>query len=229
MWGQGQNDIDALSSSLAGGAAHRPSSPGLRWPGRGSGAVTMAMASLIFSMLLMCTALMAAAFDSSPEECAALRTAFEARHWTQLDGPPAGAEASPPQLYFIHIPRTAGKTCFTCFLKAATPPSQRCLKAYDSPRLDLDSPNCTLISSHDDYSLTAVSTPHPGWQGARGAAPCACTQPSQLTQWQRAAERCWAGSCGWASWPRPCRERGTPPHLPFPAPCPRTCGPGSGW
>eukprot|EP00951_Prasinocladus_malaysianus_P001173 scaffold8149_cov53-Prasinocladus_malaysianus.AAC.1 len=38
--------------------------------------------------------------------------------------------SSPPQnpndmLFFLHVPRTAGRTFFSCFLKQAHPPSKR--------------------------------------------------------------------------------------------------------
>lgn len=39
----------------------------------------------------------------------------------------AGSAASSPDnmLFFLHVPRTAGRTFFSCFLKQATPPSKR--------------------------------------------------------------------------------------------------------
>ncbi|KAK9805930.1 hypothetical protein WJX73_005869 [Symbiochloris irregularis] len=56
-------------------------------------------------------------------------------------------------LFFLHMPRTAGRTYHSCFLKTATPPSRRCEKSYDVLRLNASIPSCGLLSSHDDMSL----------------------------------------------------------------------------
>ena len=55
--------------------------------------------------------------------------------------------------FFLHIPRTAGRTVNFCFLKHATPEKDRCTGAYDELRTDLSNPRCTFLASHDDYSL----------------------------------------------------------------------------
>lgn len=57
-------------------------------------------------------------------------------------------------LYFLHIPRTAGRTYGACFLKQAWAPSRRCAKSYDVLRLNTSIPNCGLLSSHDDFSVS---------------------------------------------------------------------------
>mmetsp|Transcript_21789 Transcript_21789/g.54868 ORF Transcript_21789/g.54868 Transcript_21789/m.54868 type:complete len:736 (+) Transcript_21789:344-2551(+) len=57
-------------------------------------------------------------------------------------------------LFFLHVPRTAGRTFFSCFLKQAIPPSKRCAKSYDVLRLNVSIADCGLLSSHDDYSAT---------------------------------------------------------------------------
>ena len=56
-------------------------------------------------------------------------------------------------LYFLHIPRTAGRTYGVCFLKQGWPPSRRCAKSYDVLRLNASVPDCGLLSSHDDFSV----------------------------------------------------------------------------
>lgn len=56
-------------------------------------------------------------------------------------------------LYFLHVPRTGGRTFHMCFLKYAFPASKRCPKAYDHLRINLTVPNCNLLSSHDDFSV----------------------------------------------------------------------------
>lgn len=56
-------------------------------------------------------------------------------------------------LFFLHIPRTAGRTFHFCYLKLATPEAKRCAKSYDELRINVDDPNCQLLATHDDYSL----------------------------------------------------------------------------
>eukprot|EP00887_Chlorella_sp_A99_P001428 scaffold8.g1428.t1 len=46
-------------------------------------------------------------------------------------------------LFFLHVPRTAGKTYFSCFVKPAYPPSKRCAMSYDVLRLNVSSEACT--------------------------------------------------------------------------------------
>ncbi|KAK9823003.1 hypothetical protein WJX81_005071 [Elliptochloris bilobata] len=57
-------------------------------------------------------------------------------------------------LFFLHIPRTAGRTYHACFLKVGRPPSRRCEKSYDMLRLNESAPGCGLLGSHDDFSIT---------------------------------------------------------------------------
>jgi hypothetical protein len=60
-------------------------------------------------------------------------------------------------IFFLHVPRTAGKTYATCFLRAAMPPTKRCAPSYDFLRYNTSQEGCRYITSHDDYSLTSVS------------------------------------------------------------------------
>jgi hypothetical protein len=76
------------------------------------------------------------------------------------------AAAAPPRLFFLHIPRTAGRTVHYCLLVQGTRPRWRCPRAYAGVSLD-DAKNaagpapplaaaarrCHLLSSHDDFSL----------------------------------------------------------------------------
>lgn len=55
-------------------------------------------------------------------------------------------------LYFLHIPRTAGRTTHNCFLLPMLPPSRRCARSYDGNAYNISMPDCGLLSSHDDYS-----------------------------------------------------------------------------
>ena len=56
-------------------------------------------------------------------------------------------------LFFLHIPRTAGRSFHFCFLKLATPEPKRCDKSYDELRMDPHDPHCEMLATHDDYSL----------------------------------------------------------------------------
>ncbi|GBG65644.1 hypothetical protein CBR_g51944 [Chara braunii] len=56
-------------------------------------------------------------------------------------------------LFFLHVPRTGGRSYHHCFLKPMFTPLERCPRSYDMLRLNLGQPRCHLLSSHDDYSL----------------------------------------------------------------------------
>ncbi|GJP39673.1 hypothetical protein CLOM_g24021 [Closterium sp. NIES-68] len=58
-----------------------------------------------------------------------------------------------PLLFFLHIPRTGGRTYHLCFLKPLYPLNLRCPRSYDTLRLDPSNPECRLLSTHNDYSL----------------------------------------------------------------------------
>ncbi len=60
-------------------------------------------------------------------------------------------------LYFLHVPRTAGRTFHSCLLKMGMHPGRRCPKAYDHLRItNMSTPNCYLLSSHDDFSVVSM-------------------------------------------------------------------------
>ncbi|XP_022847397.1 protein-tyrosine sulfotransferase-like isoform X2 [Olea europaea var. sylvestris] len=56
-------------------------------------------------------------------------------------------------LFFLHVPRTGGRTYFHCFLRKLYSSSQECPRSYDKLRVDSRKPNCRLLSTHDDYSI----------------------------------------------------------------------------
>lgn len=58
-----------------------------------------------------------------------------------------------PFIFFLHVPRTAGKTYSTCFLSASTKPSARCMPGYDRYRYPQSPENCRYYVSHDDISF----------------------------------------------------------------------------
>nr|XP_019709794.1 protein-tyrosine sulfotransferase isoform X3 [Elaeis guineensis] len=56
-------------------------------------------------------------------------------------------------LFFLHVPRTGGRTYFHCFLRKLYTSAQECPRSYDKLRFDPSKPNCRLMVTHDDYSL----------------------------------------------------------------------------
>ena len=60
-------------------------------------------------------------------------------------------------LYFLHVPRTAGRTMFSCFLRQATDPKNRCEKSYAGLKIDAsrvsEDAACMLLGSHDDWGI----------------------------------------------------------------------------
>ncbi|KAL6566772.1 hypothetical protein OROMI_015176 [Orobanche minor] len=56
-------------------------------------------------------------------------------------------------LFFLHVPRTGGRTYFYCFLKKLYLNSQECPRSYDKLRFNPRKTNCRLLSTHDDYSM----------------------------------------------------------------------------
>ncbi|KAK4255098.1 hypothetical protein QN277_008139 [Acacia crassicarpa] len=58
-------------------------------------------------------------------------------------------------LFFLHVPRTGGRTYFHCFLKKLYPSSLECPRSYDKLRFDPSKPNCRVLVTHDDFSITS--------------------------------------------------------------------------
>ncbi|XP_076903362.1 protein-tyrosine sulfotransferase-like [Bidens hawaiensis] len=56
-------------------------------------------------------------------------------------------------LFFLHIPRTGGRTYFHCFLKKLYSGELECPRSYDKLRFDPRKPDCRLLATHDDYSM----------------------------------------------------------------------------
>ncbi|KAE9593191.1 putative protein-tyrosine sulfotransferase [Lupinus albus] len=56
-------------------------------------------------------------------------------------------------LFFLHIPRTGGRTYFQCFLKKLYPGYLECPRSYDKLRFDPRKKKCRLLVTHDDYSM----------------------------------------------------------------------------
>ncbi|KAE8674593.1 Tyrosylprotein sulfotransferase isoform 2 [Hibiscus syriacus] len=58
-------------------------------------------------------------------------------------------------LFFLHDPRTGGRTYFHCFLKKLYSSSLECPRSYDRLRFDPSKEKCRLLVTHDDYSITS--------------------------------------------------------------------------
>ncbi|KAH8945289.1 hypothetical protein BDL97_12G034100 [Sphagnum fallax] len=56
-------------------------------------------------------------------------------------------------LFFLHIPRTGGRTYHQCFLKQLFLSEERCRISYDKLRFDPSQPSCKIFSTHDDFSI----------------------------------------------------------------------------
>ncbi|KVI09339.1 hypothetical protein Ccrd_012277, partial [Cynara cardunculus var. scolymus] len=56
-------------------------------------------------------------------------------------------------LFFLHVPRTGGRTYFYCFLKKLYSSALECPRSYDKLRFDPRKPKCRLLATHDDYSI----------------------------------------------------------------------------
>ncbi|KAL0534053.1 hypothetical protein IC582_028330 [Cucumis melo] len=56
-------------------------------------------------------------------------------------------------LFFLHVPRTGGRSYYHCFLKKLYPSSQECPRSYDKLRFDPSKTKCRLLATHDDYSM----------------------------------------------------------------------------
>ncbi|CAN7097875.1 unnamed protein product [Brassica rapa subsp. narinosa] len=56
-------------------------------------------------------------------------------------------------LFFLHVPRTGGRTYFHCFLRKLYDNSEECPRSYDKLHFDPRKQKCKLLATHDDYSL----------------------------------------------------------------------------
>ncbi|KAJ8751385.1 hypothetical protein K2173_016583 [Erythroxylum novogranatense] len=56
-------------------------------------------------------------------------------------------------LFFLHIPRTGGRTYFHCFLKKLYSNYEECPRSYDKLRFNPSKQKCRLLVTHDDYSM----------------------------------------------------------------------------
>lgn len=108
--------------------------------------------------LLICLGLLA---WSSPPAAAAAATDCKAllQEYYKANSKEAAPYTGNNMVYFLHIPRTAGRTFYSCLLRIGTPGRRRCPKAYDHLRINTELPQCYLLSSHDDFSVVEQLPP----------------------------------------------------------------------
>ncbi|XP_010488273.1 PREDICTED: protein-tyrosine sulfotransferase isoform X1 [Camelina sativa] len=58
-------------------------------------------------------------------------------------------------LFFLHVPRTGGRTYFHCFLRKLYDSSEECPRSYDKLHFNPRKEKCKLLATHDDYSVMA--------------------------------------------------------------------------
>lgn len=110
--------------------------------------------SVCFLITLLCIICTAFSLDTPGAQCGALVRDYIRDHSRHL----TGNRSKDNFIFFLHIPRTAGKTYASCFLRAFLPPSKRCGASYDFLRLNVSQPGCISLTSHDDYSIVDVSS-----------------------------------------------------------------------
>lgn len=108
--------------------------------------------SRLISLLLQCFLLACLPSGLAQRDC---QSAFQLL--TNLQQPSYQGQQS--FTYFLHIPRTAGRTLWSCFLKPSLPAAERCAKSYDVLRFQPGITSCGLLSSHDDYSMLHTLLP----------------------------------------------------------------------
>ncbi|KAJ0236001.1 Protein-tyrosine sulfotransferase [Hirschfeldia incana] len=59
-------------------------------------------------------------------------------------------------LFFLHVPRTGGRTYFNCFLRKLYDNAEECPRSYDKLRFNPMKEKCKLLATHDDYSLMGM-------------------------------------------------------------------------
>ncbi|WIA33262.1 hypothetical protein OEZ86_006403 [Tetradesmus obliquus] len=106
------------------------------------------MARLILVLVLAVAALQIVNSEQQQQDCKSLL-----QEYYKFNHKEAAPYTGENLVYFLHIPRTAGRTFHSCLLRLGTPGRKRCPKAYDHLRIDFKVPNCQLLSSHDDFSV----------------------------------------------------------------------------
>lgn len=107
----------------------------------------------LWQLALLCLVVLAPSIQAEPDlhqQCQTLADTYLSHHMTKSN-PYTGDNL----VFFLHVPRTAGRTFHSCLLKLGTRPNKLCPKAYDHLRINTSVPNCQLLTSHDDFSVVA--------------------------------------------------------------------------
>ncbi|KAK3023122.1 hypothetical protein RJ639_042711 [Escallonia herrerae] len=144
---QAFSEVDRTTSDLVLVSGGGPSRLGLRWMDRDA---------LKLALLLLLLAPASTAINASPskddfEHCKRTvnRWASSSLHKDVKED----RHILRDLLFFLHVPRTGGRTYFHCFLKKLYSSSQECPRSYDKLRFDPSKSNCRLLVTHDDYSM----------------------------------------------------------------------------
>eukprot|EP00250_Pteridium_aquilinum_P016142 c22961_g1_i2 orf=838-2220(-) len=112
------------------------------------------MAFLVYLMVLLLTAGHGAlGYDIHRKKCNAAVEAWSEQALHELSELPEDHHLQLKELlYFLHVPRTGGRTYHQCLLRHLYPKEQHCDRSYDKLRFN-SSNHCRLLVTHDDYSI----------------------------------------------------------------------------
>lgn len=104
-------------------------------------------------VLLLSTGYGALGYDKHREKCNAMVEAWSEQALHELSELPEDHQLHLKELlYFLHVPRTGGRTFHQCLLRHLYPKEQHCDRSYDKLRFN-SSNHCRLLVNHDDYSI----------------------------------------------------------------------------
>ncbi|KAI3923078.1 hypothetical protein MKW92_031774 [Papaver armeniacum] len=104
------------------------------------------------ALLVMLLALVTTAIGAISTEEDFVRCQDTVRKWAASSNDEVKEDKHTLQdlLFFLHVPRTGGRTYFHWKLYAS---AHECPRSYDKLRFDPSKPDCRLMVTHDDYSM----------------------------------------------------------------------------
>ncbi|XP_078427913.1 tyrosylprotein sulfotransferase isoform X2 [Wolffia australiana] len=111
---------------------------------------------LLIHLLLVCAASPVSSFHDDFSHCESVVKKWVVSSDTSYME--EGKSSLRDLLFFLHVPRTGGRTFFHCFLRKLYSADQECPRSYDKLRFDPSKSNCRLMVTHDDYSLISKLT-----------------------------------------------------------------------
>lgn len=112
--------------------------------------------ALKFTVLLMLLGFVVRSLSGSPIQDGFRHCEISVKKWasSSLDvGLKEDKHTLHDLLFFLHVPRTGGRTYFHCFLKKLYSSTLECPRSYDKLRFDPSKSDCRLLVTHDDYSM----------------------------------------------------------------------------